>query len=265
MDATNVRPEENEPTKSQSQAPKKKGMMAKQSTVPVQVKATPDNFIMIAIQTGRSMEEIQKLIDMRNAEIARLAKMDFNDAKSQFLKSVPRIVKNRDADFGTTNSGKEGASYRFSDLDNLINTVKEAESNAGLSHDWKTNYDDKGNILVTCILSHVNGHSETDTLKFEADKSGGKNGIQAMKSTISYLRRGTLESVLGLPQGGDDNDGKDAPHQSNNSDLPAVTQEGFILLVNSVRKGTMTIEQVQKTYALTPEQLETLVSVAPKD
>jgi hypothetical protein len=259
--------DENDQSKQSSPAPKKKDLIRKPSTVPVQVKPTPDNLIMIALQMNRTMQEVQALIDMRNAEIARLAKLEFNEAKSAFLKTVPQIKKNREADFGETRSGKQGASYRFTDLDNLINTIKEAEANAGLSHDWKTAYDGP-NIIVTCTLSHVGGHSESDSFKFIADKSGGKNDIQAMKSTISYLRRGTLESVLGLPQGGDDNDGKDAPDKNkyvDNLQKGTPTEEGFRHLVNSFRKGTMTMDQIESQYNLTIEQYETLKGFEPKE
>lgn len=251
----NVKPGE---SKQSSQVPKKKGSISKRHSDQVQLKsATPENFIAFALQSGRSIEEIQQLINFRNAELARVAELEFYEAKRQFLKTVPRIIKNQDADFGETKTGAKGASYRYSDLDNLINTIKDAESAAGLSHDFKTTQDDKGNVQITCILSHVGGHSETDTLKAPPDKSGGKNDIQAMKSTVSYLRRAALESVLGLSQGGDDNDGKDAPGQYTQA-LEVPTEDGFRILLQSVRKGTMTVEQVTKTYALSGEQLEAL-------
>lgn len=250
--------EENAAPNKSSQGVKKKDSISKRHTGTVQLKsATPENFIAFALQSGRSIEEIQQLINFRNAELARLAKLEFNEAKAKFLSTVPRIIKNQDADFGETKSGAKGASYRYSDLDNLINTIKEAEAAAGLSHDFKTTQDDKGNVQITCILSHVGGHSETDTLNAPPDKSGGKNDIQAMKSTVSYLRRAALESVLGLSQGGDDNDGKDS-HGSFTPALEVPTEDGFRILLNSVRKGSMTVEQVTKTYALSGEQLEAL-------
>lgn len=258
MEATEGKPAESEVPKFKSQALKKKGSTRNVSTVPAHLKHTPENVIMFALQNGWSKEDIQFLYDKRNEELARVALLDFNEAKSKFLKLVPKIVKNREANFGETKSGAHGASYRFSDLDNLINTVKDAESAAGLSHDWETGTDEKGWLTITCILSHVGGHSKRDTMKAQPDATGGKNAIQAMKSTVSYLRRGTLESVLGLPQGGDDNDGRDAPGNSFVSDLPAVTAEGYKILLNSIRAGTMTLEQAQKTYYLTPEQIDSL-------
>ena len=38
------------------------------------------------------------------------------------------------------------------------------------------------------------------------DKSGSKNSIQAVKSTITYGRRATAENILGLASHGEDDD-----------------------------------------------------------
>src|SRR5688572_173262 len=226
MEETSEKPAQNEGSKQPSPALKKKGTIQKRHTDPAQLKsATPENFIAFALQSGRSIEEIQQLINFRNAELARLAELEFNEAKAQFLKNCPAIVKNKVAP-ETMKDGKKWGGYKYSDLDNLINTVKEAEATAGLSHDWEDGKNEKGEMVVTCILSHLNGHKKKSTLSWSFDKSGGKNDIQAMKSTISYLRRATLESVLGVSQGGD-NDGQDAPGQETFTDLEVPTEDGF--------------------------------------
>ena len=66
--------------------------------------------------------------------------------------------------------------------------------------------------MVTAILSHELGHSESTTLSAPIDASGGKNAIQAVRSAWSYLRRITAESILGIATGyeGDDDDGASA-------------------------------------------------------
>lgn len=243
-------------SKQKSPEQKGKGLMKKPHTVPALPKAAnPDNFISYALQSGRSIDEIQQLIKFRNDELARLAELEFKAAKAEFIKTCPAIVKNRDVPLTKTQSGKTFGGYRYTDLDNLINTIKEAEGNAGLSHEWQDGRNERGEIVVTCILSHVGGHEKRTTMAWPMDPSGGKNDIQAMKSTVSYLRRATLESVLGVSQGGDDDDGSGAPGQEAKG-LDTPNEEGFRILLKSVRMGTMTMEQVEKTYSLTPEQKE---------
>jgi hypothetical protein len=52
----------------------------------------------------------------------------------------------------------------------------------------------------------VLGHKIETSIEAGSDTSGSKNAIQAIGSTISYLKRYTLENVLGL-SADEDNDG----------------------------------------------------------
>lgn len=217
---------------------------------------TPDNMIMIALQNNRSMDEIQKLIDMRNAEIARLAELAFYDALKEFQRNCPQIRKNKTVDFEhKDNQGR--TNYKYTELDHLINTVREAEANAGLSHSWETTYNEKGEVIITCVLAHSGGHKVKDSMKGLPDTSGKKNSIQQVKSTISYLRRATFESVLGVSQGGQDDDGQGAdPARIGKGIRPdPVAWKG---LMDQVAKKLLTVEQVTGTYNLTEEEIDTL-------
>jgi hypothetical protein len=81
-----------------------------------------------------------------------------------------------------------------------------ALSEQGLSSAWETVQDEKG-IAVTCKITHILGHSEKTTLKAGGDDSGGKNKIQAIGSTVTYLSRYTLLSLVGLATAEMDDDG----------------------------------------------------------
>jgi hypothetical protein len=103
-------------------------------------------------------------------------------------------------------------------------------------------------------------------MRGKPDTSGGKSSIQADGSTTSYLMRYTLKKVLGLSTGNDDNDGKDG---AKNQPQPVVlkveepSETTYKILCDSVMKATMTIEQVEKSYKLTAERLETLKTLKP--
>ena len=60
---------------------------------------------------------------------------------------------------------------------------------------------------MTCILAHKDGHSEETTLTAPPDTSGSKNAIQSTGSSVTYLKRYTLEAVTGIVTSDDDNDG----------------------------------------------------------
>lgn len=235
---------------------------ATRSTVPVQVDNSPDSMIRIALSQGASMDEIGQLIKFRNDELARLARLEFFEAKKNFAALRDRIVKTKVADYGTTRSGQTGAKYLFEDLDAIEQIVKGPASECGLSYDWKTRYDDKY-IYIKCILTHTSGHFEEDEMRGPADQSGGKNFIQAEASTNSYLMRYTLKHVLGLSTGMDDNDGKDGAKNKAVVVTTLVKPDDtmYMSLLKSVRAGTITVDQLEKAYQFTDEQLETLKTV----
>ena len=61
-------------------------------------------------------------------------------------------------------------------------------------------------VEVTCHLRHVDGHIEITTLSGPRDQSGGKNAMQAIGSSTTYLERYTLLLLLGLAPKGVDTD-----------------------------------------------------------
>ena len=63
---------------------------------------------------------------------------------------------------------------------------------------------------ITAILSHREGHSEETTLTLDADKSGSKNAVQAVGSSISYGQRYAAVALLNITTRGMDDDGENA-------------------------------------------------------
>ena len=78
-----------------------------------------------------------------------------------------------------------------------MNTVNEALAQQGLTVSWDLKQD-TGIVEVTCILAHVDGHSERVTMRGAPDKSGAKNALQEIKSTQTYLKGATYEAVTGI-------------------------------------------------------------------
>jgi hypothetical protein len=73
---------------------------------------------------------------------------------------------------------------------------------------------------------------------------------QKMISATTYYRRATLQAILAL-QAVDD-DGNEV--SKTNKELPSINDERFQDALNAIQKGKFTIEQLKKTYKLTPEQ-----------
>jgi hypothetical protein len=68
----------------------------------------------------------------------------------------------------------------------------------GLSYRYRVSSNVNEPIVVTCVVSHKDGHFEETTLLAGRDDSGNKNSIQQVGSTLTYLQRMTLKAALGL-------------------------------------------------------------------
>jgi hypothetical protein len=166
---------------------------------------TPMDLISRAQQANASIEQMQQLFDLQLRYEANEARKAYNEAMSNFREECPTIERARKVEHNKT---------KFAGLAESIEAIRPFLSKYGLSHQWKTKQDG-ANISVECTVTHRMGHSESTSLSASPDKSGGKNDIQAIGSTVSYLERYTLYAILGLSSREMDTDGnltqKDEP------------------------------------------------------
>ena len=185
----------------------------------------------MAIERNMSPEQIQKFMDINDrAEAsdlqreAREAKRAFITAMAMFKANPPRIVKDRD--------NKQYGS-KYVSLGNLVNTTLPILSQCGLSATWDQEQSSAG-IKVTCTVTHEMGHAESVSMTAPPDKSGAKNGIQEIKSTITYLRASTFESVLGLASSDANFDDDGNGHSDKAKGMP---EEAFQAHIEKIRKA----------------------------
>ena len=159
---------------------------------------SPANLLQLAIEKDVDVDKLEKLMAMQERWNEQQAKKEYYASLSKFQMECPPILK--------TKAGYDKR-YYYTPLDQIIKVIKEPLFNNRLTYRWEQENKDK-RIVVTCIITHVSGHSEKTTLEDVADTSGSKNAIQAMGSTVQYLRRYTLESVLGIATSSTDVDGQ---------------------------------------------------------
>lgn len=164
---------------------------------------TPMAMISHAVSNGASIEAIEKLMALHERIEAAQARKAFDSALSAAKSEIPVIVKNKLVDYASTD-GKSRTTYQHEDLGEIARTVDPILAKHGLSYRFKTISEINQPISVTCIVSHRDGHSETNTLSGPRDGSGKKNDLQQMGSTITYLQRYTLKAALGLAAAADD-------------------------------------------------------------
>ena len=190
-------PEENENEKNELQ---------KVETAEIQQaeNASPLMTIISAASTdgGVDADKLMKLLEANERYEKNEARKAYHVAMSAFKKDPPVIVKDNHVNF-KTNSGQ--TSYNHATLANVTSIINTALSEHGLSASWITAQEN--GVKVTCQITHILGHSESTSLTAAPDKSGKKNDIQAVGSTVSYLQRYTILALTGLATSEQDDDG----------------------------------------------------------
>ena len=151
-----------------------------------------------ALQRGDALDKIDRLLDLRDREERTRALRAFDAAIAAAKGEIPTIIKNRTVSYGT---GK--TAYKHADLAEIEKTVRPILAKYGLSYRFRSDVKD-GKIVVTCMVSHKDGHREENSLPGPADTSGSKNPLQAIGSATTYLSRYTLMLSLGLAASDDD-------------------------------------------------------------
>ena len=153
-----------------------------------------------------SVERVNLAFDFYQRVEAAQAKKAFDAAMADAKAEFDPIVKKHLVSYG---EGKNKTSYKHEDLADISEAVDPALAKHGLNARWRATSKPGEPITVTCVVTHKLGYSEETTLTAGADNSGGKNGIQSIGSTLTYLQRYTKRLALGLAAARDD-DGQTA-------------------------------------------------------
>ena len=174
--------------------------------------ASPMAAALVAAQHGIDIDRIERMLKVQQEWEAGEARKAYVRDMAEFKKNAPTIIKDKQVNI-EGRDGKRGASYSHATIGNVVETVVASLAAHGFSHNWSTVQKD-GRIIVSCVITHREGHSESTTLDGAPDGSGSKNSIQQVASTVTYLQRYTLLLALGLAtkdQLDDDGAGKTNP------------------------------------------------------
>lgn len=256
---------------------------ATQATAVVAAPGTPMAMLQLAIQQGADLDKLEKLMGLQDRWEKNEARKQFVAAMAEFKKHPLEIHKNKGADFENRSGGR--TKYKYATLENVCKQIIAGLSAVGISHDWKTSQEAKV-IKVTCVLTHVAGHSESTSLEAAPDESGGKNAIQAIGSTVTYLSKYTLLAATGIAvKDQDDADAGPGKHNASNTapaaprqpekkpaGKPAYTDkqlsgnlDAWTQLMNDrVKTAGQIISMIQSKYTLTPAQMKQIRDKEPK-
>jgi hypothetical protein len=167
---------------------------------------TPMQMLQVAMERGADLDRLQQLMDLQQRWEANEARKAYVAAMAAFKANPPEILKGKHVKFTTARGTTE---YDHATLADVCGAATKGLADVGISHRWDITQEG-GKVTVTCAMTHSLGHSERVAMTATADDSGGKNAIQAIGSTVTYLQRYTLLAATGLAARDMDDDGRGA-------------------------------------------------------
>jgi hypothetical protein len=134
-------------------------------------------------------------------------------ALSKFQGEVTSPSKTREANIPSKTPGKKGYAYKYADLSDIIETIRDVLKKHGLSYIQNPVHNDKGELegVYTVIL-----HESGEFIKFDLVpvRAGLGATPQQIGSALTYARRYSLTLALGIAADEDD-DAASATHGGN--------------------------------------------------
>ena len=196
----------------------------------------------MAVEKGADLETLKQLITMKKDCEKTEAEKAYVVAMYNFKAEPPEILKNSHVSY--ENKSGDKTSYKHASLDYICQQVSPCLSDNGLFHRWDVEQKEGGLIKVTCIIQHALGHQEKVPMQSLPDGSGGKNSIQAIGSTITYMQRYTLMSALGLAAATDD----DGQGLETNDEL--ISEDDAMDIVFEAKEKGIPLEKITKAYGI---------------
>jgi ERF superfamily len=164
-----------------------------------------------------NLDKFRELILMQREAEQLSAKHDFNIAMSAVQSELQTVVRDRD---------NPHTRSRYATLQAIDASARPIYTRHGFSVRFGTAAAPwEGWVRVTCELAHIGGYSESHYLDGPLDVAGAqgkttKTGIQAIGSTVSYLRRYLLLLILNLVTADDDDDDGEASRRAAAAAMP---------------------------------------------
>lgn len=152
--------------------------------------------------------------------------------------------------------GTQGYGYSYADLPKIFETINPLMKKHGLGFTQLIN----GTDLVTVLFHSETGESiESKTEIPQNVQLKGMNDFQVLGSAITYLRRYSLSSILGLVTDKDtDASGEQLKTEPKK---PTIDNKRFAKAVEMIAEGKYTKEELMENFALTEAQTKLIEKV----
>lgn len=161
-----------------------------------------DSLLTKAIEKGFDTQTIKDLIELRNKEIERQAKVDFDIHFAAMQSEFTPVGKSSKA---TDANGK--TLYAYCPIEVILAMAAPIIAKHGFSYRWTEEALANKEKRINCIISGY-GHSETGfvDIPFMEPSTRATNAIQMRGSATTYGKRYSFLNATGIIVGGEDND-----------------------------------------------------------
>lgn len=173
---------------------------------------SPDPMQMLgaALERGMPVKDLGPLMDLVERHNANEAKKSFAYAMAKFQGLCPPIRKVATATIRSKKGNASSFSYTFPPYDEIKRTIQPHLSACGLSVTFSDFKIEDSILDLACIITHVDGHSESYPFAIPVDSSLTVNDMQKVGIANSYCKRYALCNALDLTGTDMDTDGNAA-------------------------------------------------------
>lgn len=165
---------------------------------------------------------------------------------AEFQQEVPTIHK-----------ATQGYGYTYADLPKIFEVINPLLKKHGLGFTQLIH----GTDLITIVFHVESGETlESKTSIPQNVQLKGMNDFQVFGSACTYLRRYSLSSCLGLVTDKDTDAGGEQvkTEVKNETKKVAIDDKRLAKAIKAISEGGYTMDELTKTFELTPEQLKSL-------
>ena len=168
-------------------------------------------------------------------------------ALADFQQEVPVIHK-----------GTQGYGYSYADLPKIFEVINPLLQKNGLGFTQLIN----GQQIVTVLFHFESGESiESKTDIPQGVQLKGMNDFQVLGSAITYLRRYSLSSIMGLVTDKDTDAGGEQVKPVKMEKKTKIEGERFLKAIEAIRNGEFTAEELQSKFELNEVQQKALLLI----
>lgn len=170
------------------------------------------DLIAVAINKGVDVTQLERLMELEDRWDKKNARKSYYRDMASLQAELRPVEKKGHVVYEHRQDPNKSTNYFHGRLEDAVEALRPLLQKYGFSYRFeKTEDTSAGNfsqmlITVRCIVTHRDGHEESNVMSGYPDSSGQKNAIQQAASTDSYLRRYTLTGAFGLVFKGEDDD-----------------------------------------------------------